>query len=138
MVVGADEREVSGHRAILNYGHTFGHAIETLTGYGHYLHGEAVAIGMQMAAELAKLMGRVDDRFVQRQRELLQRFGLPVCLTDVAPAAMWEVMQRDKKVAHGKLRFILPSRMGHVELVEGVPQELVFAAIERCHAHKTD
>ena len=79
-VVSQDEREETGLRAVLNYGHTFGHALETLSGYGTLLHGEAVAIGMTCAARLAERLGRVDAAFTARQRRLLEAFGLPVAL----------------------------------------------------------
>ena len=76
-VVAADEREESGTRAVLNYGHTFCHALETTTGYGYYLHGEAVAIGMQCASRLAERLGRIDNSLVTRQARLLAALGLP-------------------------------------------------------------
>lgn len=116
-VVADDERETSGRRAILNYGHTFAHAIEATAGYGTMLHGEAVAIGMAMAAHLARSLGRVDEAFVTRQNELIRRCGLPVTWSDADPEQMIAVMKTDKKVAHATLRFVLPSRIGQVELV---------------------
>lgn len=129
-VVSQDEREVTGLRAVLNYGHTFGHALEADAGYGKYLHGEAVAIGMHLAATCAERMGRVDRAFVTRQRRLLERLGLPVACTGHDPERLWQLMQHDKKVQHGSLRFILPDRLGHVELVAGVPRELVMAVLK--------
>jgi len=128
-VVARDEREVSGHRAVLNYGHTFGHAFETLAGYGEILHGEAVAMGMACAARLARRLGRVDDRFVQRQDDLLAAMGLPLAPPAFDADRVLEVMMRDKKVAHGRLRFALPARLGHVELVEDIKQSDVLAAL---------
>lgn len=128
-VVAEDERETSGRRAILNYGHTFAHAIEATAGYGTVQHGEAVAIGMQMAARLALSLGRVDETFLVRQTQLLDAVGLPLVWKDADPDAMIPVMGRDKKVAHGKLRFILPTRIGHVELVGDVPEPEVVKAI---------
>jgi len=116
-VVADDERETSGRRAILNYGHTFAHAIEATAGYGAMLHGEAVAIGMVMAARLARALGRVDDAFVSRQSDLIRRCGLPVQWSGADPQQMIAVMKTDKKVAHATLRFVLPSRIGQVELV---------------------
>ncbi len=124
-VVEKDERETTGLRAILNYGHTFAHALESAQGYGTLLHGEAVAIGMHLAAKLACRLGRVNEGFVQRQRKLLERFELPTQVPSSDPNQLWQLMQHDKKVEHGKLRFILPSRLGHVELVPDVPRELV-------------
>ncbi len=130
-VVVADERETTGRRATLNYGHTFAHAIEALAGYGKFLHGEAVAIGMRMAAELACLLGRVDQPFVDRQTELLERLTLPTTWHEADPKTMQQAMRGDKKVAEGKIRFVLPSSMGHVELVESVPESDVREAIQR-------
>lgn len=131
-VVAADERETTGLRAILNYGHTFAHAIEATAGYGHFLHGEAVAVGMQMAADMAFDMGRVNAGFVARQAALLKKLDLPTHWSEADYGAMLPVMQSDKKVAHGQLRFILPTEIGHVEMVEGVPKERVRAAIHSC------
>ena len=119
-IVEADEREESGLRSVLNYGHTFGHAIESLTDYGRFLHGEAIAIGMLCASRLAERLGRIDASATLRQRELLVRLGLPVDVPELDPAPLIAAMQRDKKVAHGHLRFVLPSRIGHVELVGDV------------------
>ena len=109
-VVGQDERE-SGLRAILNFGHTFGHAIEAGMGYGQWLHGEAVACGMVMAAELSREVGLLDAKFVARLRTLLQRCALPV----IAPrldandnaARYLELMRVDKKAEAGEIRFVL-------------------------------
>ncbi len=124
-VVGEDERETSGRRAILNYGHTFAHAIEATCGYGKLLHGEAVSIGMEMAARLAQELGLVEDDLLERQTRLLQKCRLPVVLPEADPDQMLPVMMRDKKVEHGKLRFILPSKIGSVDLVGDVDQQLV-------------
>ncbi len=128
-VVAGDEREESGLRAILNYGHTFAHAIEAVTGYGELLHGEAVSIGMMCAARLASYLGRVDTAFVQRQQDLLVALQLPVALDNADADALLAAMAHDKKVAEGRLRFVLPTRLGHVELVDDVPVEQVRAAI---------
>jgi len=125
-VVEKDEREETGLRAVLNYGHTFAHAYEAVGGYGAWLHGEAVAAGMVSASKLAEAFGRVDAEFTERQIALLKRFQLPT-----APLRVWPTddliaaMYRDKKTEAGKLRFILPTRMGHVELVDGVSETLV-------------
>ena len=119
-VVQLDEREQSGHRAVLNYGHTFAHALETLTGYGTLLHGEAVSIGMNCAARLAEQVGRVDAAFTQRQRKLLEALGLPVLLPKLDREKIVAAMMHDKKVEHGRLRVVLPSQMGHAELVDDV------------------
>ena len=128
-VVQQDEREETGLRAILNYGHTFGHAFETLTGYSQLLHGEAVAMGMECAARLAERLGRIDRSLVERQRRLLEGLGLPVDPPPLDPEQVLEVMRHDKKASHGRLRLILPDRLGHVELVEEVPAEQVRAVL---------
>jgi 3-dehydroquinate synthase len=125
-VVEQDEREETGLRAILNYGHTFAHAFETLGGYGTWLHGEAVSAGMVCASRLAERLGRIEEGITRRQLKLLSEFGLPV-----KPKAEWpvepmiEIMRRDKKASAGKLRFVLPTKLGHVELVDGVSEDLV-------------
>ena len=133
-VVGEDERETSGRRAILNYGHTFAHAIEATSGYGTLLHGEAVAIGMQMAARLAVDLKLADVTLLEQQKELIERCDLPTALPSADPDAMIPVMMRDKKVAHGKLRFILPSEIGVVELVGGIDERAVRNAIQATRA----
>jgi len=124
-VVEKDEREETGLRAVLNYGHTFGHAFEAVAGYGELLHGEAVSIGMDCAARLAAALGRIPESLVIRQRKLLEALGLPVVAPVLSEEALLAAMARDKKVEHGKLRFILPSRLGHVEGVDNVPVETV-------------
>ncbi len=112
-VVSADERE-SGLRKILNYGHTLGHAVETLTGYAHYKHGEAVAIGMMAAARLSHAMGLLASDAVERQRRLLIRLGLPTECPDLAPDRIIDVMALDKKVSDGEIVFVLPEKIGAV------------------------
>ncbi|REK18181.1 MAG: 3-dehydroquinate synthase [Planctomycetota bacterium] len=128
-VVEADERELTGGRAVLNYGHTFCHALETVTGYGRYLHGEAVAIGMLCASRLAERLGRVDAELTERQQKLLTALKLPVDFPALDHEALLAAMARDKKVEHGRLRFVLPSRMGHVELVGDIDQQDVRAVL---------
>jgi 3-dehydroquinate synthase len=125
-VVQQDEREVSGLRAVLNYGHTIGHALESLTGYGELLHGQAVAIGMVYASRLAERLSRIDASVTARQEKLLAAFGLPTRLPeDLDVDQIVRAMMHDKKVQHGQLRFVLPTRLGHVELVGGVEIETV-------------
>ena len=130
-VVEQDEREETGLRTILNYGHTFCHAFEAATGYEQLLHGEGVAIGMMCAARLAERLGRVDAAFVARQRALLESFRLPLEVPDVDPDELIELMYRDKKVERGRLRFVLPTRLGHVELVRDLAADDILAALER-------
>jgi 3-dehydroquinate synthase len=129
-IVEQDEREETGVRAVLNYGHTFGHAFEAVGGYGAWLHGEAVAAGMTCAARLAERLGRIGPELCVRQTVLLTHFGLPTQVPTVGTAAEWlAVMRRDKKNAGGRLRFILPTRIGHAELVADVPEADVRAVL---------
>lgn len=129
-IVRQDEREETGLRAVLNYGHTFGHALETLTGYKRYLHGEAVAIGMQCAARLAERLGHTEPGLAQRQEKLLAALGLPVKLPRLDQNKFLQAMMHDKKVEHGQLRLVLPTRLGHVDLVADVPSDEVLAVLE--------
>ncbi len=115
-VVEADERE-GGLRAILNYGHTFGHAIETVTGYSRFRHGEAVSIGMQMAADFAVSSGHLSRDDAERQEELLRRIGLPVSVGGVNSEDILGAMGTDKKKVGGSLKLIIPDRIGHVDLL---------------------
>ncbi|MFQ5780876.1 MAG: 3-dehydroquinate synthase [Nitrospiria bacterium] len=115
-IVQADVRE-SGLRKILNYGHTLGHAIETLTGYRKYKHGEAVAIGMASAARLAYRLGILQKRDVDRQIALLKAFRLPTGFPQLDPDSMLSVMERDKKVVGGEIFFILPEKIGSVRIM---------------------
>jgi 3-dehydroquinate synthase len=125
-VVEHDEREETGLRAVLNYGHTFAHAFETVGGYGSWLHGEAVAAGMVCASRLAERMDLIPPAVTARQVKLLQAFGLPT-----APDPQWPaddliaVMRRDKKAQGGRLRFVLPTRLGRVEMFGDAPEALV-------------
>jgi 3-dehydroquinate synthase len=131
-VVERDEREITGLRAILNYGHTFAHAYETAAGYGTLLHGEAVAIGMVSAAALAQSLGRIGPDIVARQKQLLRAFDLPVTVPTGAgftADALLATMARDKKTVGGRLRFVLPTRIGHVELVDGIDPAAVRAIL---------
>ncbi len=128
-VVEQDEREETGLRAVLNYGHTFGHALETLSGYGKLLHGEAVSIGMLCASRLAERLGRVDAEFTSRQRSLLAALGVPTEMPRLDPDRILRTMMHDKKVQHGRLRFILPRTMGQVELVGEIDPDDVRAAL---------
>ena len=128
-VVQQDERELTGLRAVLNYGHTFAHAFEAAGGYDALLHGEAVAMGMMCAARLAQRLGRMDPSFVTRQQALLTSLGLPCTAPEHDPDELLSLMHRDKKVANGQLRFVLPDRLGHVELVSEVRPDNVIASL---------
>ncbi|ALB69096.1 3-dehydroquinate synthase [Cronobacter muytjensii] len=131
-VVAADERE-SGMRALLNLGHTFGHAIEAEMGYGNWLHGEAVAAGMVMAARAAQRLGQFEAQDVERIIALLKRAGLPVTgPSSMAAEAYLPHMMRDKKVLAGELRLVLPLAIGKSEVRGGVPHDLVLSAIADC------
>lgn len=132
-VVEHDEFERTGLRAVLNYGHTFAHAFEALAGYGELLHGEAVSIGMNYAARLAVKLGHIDDSVAVRQANLLAALGLPTRLPatmKLATADILGCMRLDKKTVGGRLRFVLPTRLGHVELVDDVPEEAVQNVLE--------
>ncbi len=127
-VVESDEKE-SSLRAILNYGHTFGHAVETLSGYGQCRHGEAVAIGMVVAAELSRRLGRCEAADVAAIKSLLVSFKLPVYPPSFSLDAYLEAMGRDKKVKDGRLRFILNLGIGDCEFSDITDPEPLFAAI---------
>jgi 3-dehydroquinate synthase len=129
-VVAADERETSGLRAILNYGHTFGHAIEATTNYGQFLHGEAISLGMMMAGHLAVRLGMWTEESLLRQRKLLQAFQLPVHRQPARSAELVEAMQLDKKTEHGRLNFVLPTKIGNVKTVAGCSPSDVAESIQ--------
>jgi 3-dehydroquinate synthase len=129
-VVEQDEREITGLRAVLNYGHTFGHAFEAVGDYEALLHGEAIAAGMRCAIRLAERLGRVDAATVARHDALLDALQLTTAPPEADGQELLRLMYRDKKVAGGRLRFILPDRIGHVELVDNVREEDVLAALE--------
>ncbi len=129
-VVAADERE-TGERATLNLGHTFGHAIETGMGYGKYLHGEAVAIGICQAADLSRRLGWLADGEVDRIVGILRRAGLPVTPpADLDAEAFLELMAVDKKNVDGKLRLILLERIGRATLPVGVDIQALKATLD--------
>ncbi|MFW6092613.1 MAG: 3-dehydroquinate synthase [Pseudomonadota bacterium] len=127
-VVAADERE-GGLRAILNFGHTFGHAIETLTGYRSLLHGEAVAIGMVMAADLSRRQGMLAQADAARLRGLLEVLGLPLASPPLCPADMLRAMGMDKKVQDGRLRLVLAQALGHAVVTDAVDQAALDGAL---------
>jgi 3-dehydroquinate synthase len=130
-VVERDEREETGLRAVLNYGHTFAHAFETAAGYGGgWLHGEAVAAGMICASRLAERRGLVGPDVTARQRVLLHKFGLPTAPEPWPIDALLATMRSDKKALAGQLRFILPRRLGEVTLVDDVPEADVRKVLE--------
>ena len=125
-VVAADEHE-AGLRAILNYGHTLGHVVETLSGYGTWLHGEAVAIGMVAAGELSLALGLWSEDDQTRQKRLIQAAGLPLSFPPLEREALVQCLQGDKKVKEGRIRFVLPSAIGTVAIHDDVSLESIFA-----------
>lgn len=127
-VVGRDERE-SDLRAILNLGHTFGHAIETHTGFGAWLHGEAVAVGMLMAADLSVRLGWLDAADAARLRQLLVAAGLPVHPPAIAATDWLSLMAMDKKAAAGRIRLVLPRGIGTVTVTEDFAADALLATL---------
>jgi 3-dehydroquinate synthase len=127
-VVAADERE-GGLRAILNYGHTLGHAVENLSGYGTWLHGEAVGLGMLAAGDIAVAMGLWSQADQDRQRRLVAAAGLPMAWPDLDPQAVLASLQADKKVRQGKVRFVLPTGVGSVTIRDDVEPATIKAAL---------
>ncbi|MCL1078593.1 3-dehydroquinate synthase [Parashewanella spongiae] len=124
-VVSEDETE-RGCRALLNLGHTFGHAIETHMGYGNWLHGEAVATGMVLAAKTANELGWISQNCVKRVIQLLNRFDLPIAAPEAMnPADFIQHMQRDKKVLEGKIRLVLPTKIGAAVVTSDVDNKIL-------------
>jgi 3-dehydroquinate synthase len=128
-IVAADERE-HGQRALLNLGHTFGHAIETAAGYGEWLHGEAVGLGMLLAADMSQRLGWIDAADVARVRELLARAGLPVAAPPIGAARAFELMGMDKKVLQGQIRLVLLRRLGEGVVSGDYPADLLQATLQ--------
>lgn len=129
-VVGQDERE-AGLRAILNFGHTFGHAIESGLGYGEWLHGEAVGCGMVLAAHLSQRLGGIDAAFVQRLTALILRAGLPVIAPALGAERYLELMRIDKKSEGGEIRFVVIDKPGSA-VVRGAPEAMVREVLAQC------
>ena len=133
-VVSADEREETGVRAILNLGHTFGHAIEAAMGYGTWLHGEAVAAGTVMAADLSEKMGLVDVTQTRRIRDLINHAGLPIAPPpEIPPEEYLRLMAVDKKVADNKNRLILIRSIGEAFVCDDYPPDLFVSTIRAHH-----
>jgi len=127
-VVAADEKETSGVRELLNLGHTFGHAIEAGLGFGVWLHGEAVAAGMMLAALASRELGQISDDDIARIKSLLQKAGLPVDAPDLGADRYLELMALDKKVDSGAIKYILMRRLGE-SYVGTLPESVVRAAL---------
>ena len=124
-VVNIDVHE-QAERMLLNYGHTIGHAIEHVLGYGVLLHGEAIAIGMHLEAQLAVALGLCDAAVVTRQKAVFDRYGLSTALpAHITPHQLLDVMHRDKKVQAGQIRWALPRGIGHAEITRDVPIDTV-------------
>ena len=133
-IVAADERE-QGERALLNYGHTFGHALEALTHYNRWKHGEAVAIGSVIATRLGVILGRVSEEDAARTAVLFTAFDLPTTIpADITTAAILDKMQLDKKTRGGTLRLVLPQHFCASGIDSGVPAATIRAAIDACRA----
>ena len=129
-IVAADERE-GGLRAVLNYGHTFGHVVEALCGYGTWLHGEAVALGMVAVGELAVQRGNWSRGDAERQKQLIAKAGLPTTWPELNLEAVLHTLQGDKKVRDGQLRFVIPTGIGSVEIQNDISRD----EITRCLEH---
>ena len=128
-VVSRDERETLGIRALLNYGHTTAHALEAVTGYERYLHGEAVSIGMMAAADISKNMGLLSDEDIVRQRSVLEAYGLPLKYRDADPSAIRNAMSMDKKTVGGRIRWVLLDGIGNAVTRSDVPHEYIDQAL---------
>lgn len=128
-IVEQDEREETGVRMVLNYGHTVGHALEALSGYRRWLHGEAVAIGMAAAGRLAVRLGWTDVRTADRQDALLQQVGLPIRFSGLDPRQVAEALRHDKKAREGRVPFVLLRVLGRAELRHDVPMETVIEVL---------
>lgn len=127
-VVTGDEKELAGQggRALLNLGHTFGHAIEVATNYSCYLHGEAVSVGLVLAARLSQELGLIETAEVESIVALLARYDLPTrMLEPISKDRLIDAMKRDKKVKKGKLRFVVLNRIGRAEMWDGIPEVLI-------------
>lgn len=132
-VVGNDEKE-SGERALLNLGHTFGHAIENAMGYGVWLHGEAVAAGTIMAADLSRRMGWLTEQDVERTKAIFMAASLPILGPQLGTEKYLHLMGLDKKVADGKIRFVLIKALGQAVITSDVPGDLLEQTLESCSA----
>ena len=127
-VVEKDELE-NHYRMILNFGHTLGHAIEALTHYSKFIHGEAVAIGMVYAAKLSQKLGKCQEGIPRRLDRLVRKFGLPADLPDLQAKAIIESLYHDKKTMNHKIKFILVKEIGIVEIVDDIPEEKIISIL---------
>ena len=129
-IVVKDEKE-SGVRAFLNYGHTFGHVIENLCGYGKWLHGEAVAIGMVAVGQLAVQRGLWENSDAKRQKNLLEKAGLPTKWPKLQMEKVLRSLQGDKKVKNGKVKFVMPLKIGDVKLFDNISDEEISECLQK-------
>jgi len=136
-IVEQDEREETGLRMVLNYGHTIGHALETLGGYETWRHGEAVSVGIAAAARLSVRLGLTDPGVAARQVALLEAVGLPTRFGAPAPREVLETLRRDKKARDGRVVFVLLKALGRAEVSTDVPSELVLEVLEEVHGGPT-
>jgi len=128
-LVSLDERDSKGVRAILNYGHTAGHALETLTEH-EFRHGEAVAMGMEVAAKISSELELIEEAEVERQSRLLEKLGLGMTPPRVGVENMMEVMRRDKKAEGGSIRFVLPTGIGTPPVLRAVQDDFISSVLE--------
>ena len=135
-IIENDERE-DGLRAILNLGHTFGHAIETFSGYGYYRHGEVVAMGIILATRLARRLNLLEVDDTEAIIDLLQALGLNPPFPDLAPQDLVDLMYQDKKVRNGRLRLVLPISIGQVTIKDDVSRLLLEETIKQTQSHKS-
>ena len=131
-VVALDEKE-QGVRAVLNYGHTFGHVVENETKYSRYLHGEAVAIGMHMANKLAEILGQLTTQDVQDIESLLKKYNLPTRYTISSVETFYDGFFLDKKTFNSKIKFILPKGIGSYEVRDDIDKSVVLDVLGKCH-----
>lgn len=132
-IVEQDEREESGIRMVLNYGHTVGHALEALGGYRTWLHGEAVSVGLAVAARIAARLGLVDASVAERQARLLDAVGLPTRFAGPSVDEVTEALRQDKKAREGRVPFVLLKALGRGEVCFDVPSDVVLEALRACH-----
>lgn len=131
-VVAIDEKETSGYRSILNFGHTVGHALETSASYAKQMpHGQAVAIGMLCACDIAKELSLLSEKDARRIEDLIKQAKLPSKTTGFSASRILEAISYDKKIIGGKLRFVLPASIGHVMVCSGVDKKIIKKAIDK-------
>jgi 3-dehydroquinate synthase len=136
-IVEQDEREESGLRMVLNYGHTVGHALEALGGYQAWRHGEAVAVGLCAAARIATRLGLTDQATADRQERLLEALGLPTRFDAPTPREVADALRHDKKARDGRIPFVLLKALGRAEVCFDVPSDLVLDVLEEIHGGPT-